>query len=515
MKEKVLNLTYASSLTGLCEANSSFDSGILRIAYPGVNRNGSSISKEVFEKCLKSAYNCPIVCNYDSETDTLGGHDMAVVHSDNGDLKLINLTTPVGVIPESSRLFWENVEEDDGTSHEYLCAEALIWKRQEAYQKIKKDGITAQSMEITVKDGKMVDKIYQIYDFEFTAFALIGCEPCFESASFIFSKQEFERQFSIMMRELKEGFSKVSTPNGDDINQKIMKGGREILDKNELIKKYGINVEELDFSIDDFTVDELIEKFEAMKKVPEGSKDDFTLMKNLIEEVRHALGTVMYKNKWGDEYPRYCFADIDTEANKVYCWDEADWLLYGFDYKLNGDKVEIDFESKKRKKYEIVDFDEGEQPSPFIEVYESLEKTIHDNADAAEKYQAASEKITSLENELEGLRQYKLDKEAAIAQAAVKTKCDNVFAQFPDLNDVEAFNDLKAQIENDLATDYSKVDSEILEEKCFAIRGRQGIHKNFSTNQGIPKLKVGKDGEEHTAEPYGGIFEEYGFLENN
>ena len=33
MKTEILNLTYASSLTDLCEINSSFDSGILRIAY--------------------------------------------------------------------------------------------------------------------------------------------------------------------------------------------------------------------------------------------------------------------------------------------------------------------------------------------------------------------------------------------------------------------------------------------------------------------------------------------------
>ena len=53
MKTEILNLTYASSLTDLCEINSSFDSGILRIAYTGDNRNGSSISKDVFEDALK------------------------------------------------------------------------------------------------------------------------------------------------------------------------------------------------------------------------------------------------------------------------------------------------------------------------------------------------------------------------------------------------------------------------------------------------------------------------------
>ena len=152
--DKVLNMTFASSLTNLCEVNSSFDTGVLRICYTGENRNKSFFSKETIVKSIPTIYNCPIVCNYDRETDTLGGHDIELVCDGNGALKLINATTPVGVIPESAKVWFDDYEEDDGTIHEYLYAEVLLWKRQEAYQKIKKDGITAHSMEIKVKDGK-------------------------------------------------------------------------------------------------------------------------------------------------------------------------------------------------------------------------------------------------------------------------------------------------------------------------------------------------------------------------
>ena len=55
MNNKVLNLTFASSITDLCEVNSSFDSGILRIAYTGENRYGSAISKQVFERCVRQS----------------------------------------------------------------------------------------------------------------------------------------------------------------------------------------------------------------------------------------------------------------------------------------------------------------------------------------------------------------------------------------------------------------------------------------------------------------------------
>lgn len=502
MKNEILNLTYASSLTELCEINSSFDSGILRIAYAGDNRNGSSISKDVFEKCLKTIHNCPIVCNYDRDSDTLGGHDMEIVRTSDGGLRLINVTQPVGVIPQNAKIYWESIEEDDGTIHDYLCAEALLWKRQEAFKKIKEDGITAQSMELTIKDGESINGIYHIYDFEFTAFALIGCEPCFESASLVFSKQEFKQQFSEMMLELKECYKTVATH--DEVNNtKQMKyqteGGKQELDKLELLAKYGIDVETLDFPIDDFTIEELTEKFEALKnaqhQTPETINDKFALTSNIVEEVSRVLESVKVQREWG-ECTRYWYVDCDFEMNEVYCWDTNDWLLYGFKYKFNGDNIEIDFESQKRKKYVIADFDEGEQVSPFVQIFEVMEQKLHEGAEVAEKYQAANDTITSMEKELGELRQYKADAENVIA----KEKRDEVFSLFEDLVGIEAFEELKEHC--------MEYELETIEEKCFAIRGRNGSVAKFSMETKVPKLKIEK--ENKSKEPYGGLFEKYG-----
>lgn len=516
MNNKVLNLTYASSLTELCEVNSSFDSGILRIAYPGANRNGSSISKETFERCIKTIFNCPIVCHYDRESDTLGGHDMEIVKSQDGRLVVVNTTTPVGCIPESANVFWEEVEEDDGTTREYLCAEALLWKRQEAYRKIKKDGIVAHSMEITVKDGESIDGLYHIRDFEFTAFALIGVEPCFESSSLeMFSKKDFKEQFSEMMLELKESFNLVKTSDNEDDNTNLknhsMEGGEQVLDRNELIAKYGIDVEALDFSIEDFTIEELEEKFKAMQAEPEGEPstasddepdegDKFALMNNVLEEIMRSLDAIKLQKDWG-ECNRYWFVDCDMEAYEIYCWDTTDWLLYGFTYTMDGDSVVIDFDSKKRKKYVIADFDEGEQASPFAPIFAQMEQMIQDNAEWEAKYQTASSTIASMETEIDELRKFKSDTESAVAQS----ERDEVFAQFEDLIGVEAFEELR-----DACADY---DVTTLEEKCYAIRGRQTPTAKFGLEPKAPKLKVEK--EDTGNAPYGGLFEKYGFSVEN
>ncbi len=499
--DKVLNMTYASSLTNLCEVNSSFDTGVLRICYTGENRNKSFLSKEAITKSIPTLYNCPIVCNYDRELDTLGGHDMEIVCDGDGNLRIVNVTTPVGVIPESAKVWFEDYTEDDGTVHEYLYAEVLLWKRQEAYRKIKNDGITAHSMEIKVKSGKSVDGVYHVADFEFNAFALIGVTPCFESSALeMFSKNNFKQQMSEMMQDLKETFTMVNPSKEDDNTHPqnySMEGGEKVLeDKMNLAAKYGIDVDKLDFSIEDFTVEELTEKFEAMKNDSEKGEPDgkFALTSNVVEEINRVLTAEKVTRDWG-ECPRYCYVDCDIEAGEVYCWDRNDWLLYGFAFSVDGDSINIDFESKKRKKYVIADFEGGEQASPIAPVFELMENKLKNYAEIETKFNAASDTIMSMKAELDELRQFKTDTENATAMV----EREEVFAQFEDLVGIEAFETLK--------DDCMKYDLETLEEKCFAIRGRNGAALKFSAKEKAPKLKVPKT--DISNEPYGGLFVKY------
>jgi len=511
---KVVHMSYSSSLSSLCEKNSSFDTGVLRIAYHGKNRNGSYISKETFERCIDTMYNCPIVCNYDRETDSIGGHDMELVANESGDLKIVNVTVPVGVIPESSRHFWSVVEEEDGTTNEYLCADILVWKRQEAYNKIKEDGITSHSMELTVKDGEMENGVFVIKDFEFTAFCLLGedHEPCFESSALsLFAYDELKQQMAQMMSELKESFTSVTPPDGDDNTHPhiiSMEGGEKVLEeKLALVAEYGLDVNDLEFSIEDFSLEELKEKFEAEKNM-ESAVDpvepaeepavvqEFELNSQMCEEIRCAVEAEMVERSWG-KMPRYSVVDFDADAKMVYCFDADDhWRLYGFTFSMNGDNVVVDFESKKRMKFAIVDFDEGEQAMPFDSIFEqiSTQYTANDTQ-WSEKYQAASDTIASMEDELGTLRQFKTDTEKAANDAAL----EEVFAQFEDLVGVEEFDALKE--------DCANYEPATLEGKCFALRGRHNTVVKYSMNTKNPRIVVDKTAPPN--EPYGGLFVKY------
>lgn len=529
MEEKIMRLTFASSLTKLCEVNSSFDSAVLRIAYHDLNRNKSFISKDVFERCAHTMHNCPVVCNYDRDTDTIGGHDIDVFKDNDGNLRVVNATTPVGVVPSQAQYWWDTFTEEDGTEHEYLYTEVLLWKRQEEYEKLKKDGITSHSMELKIKDGEMIDGVYYIYDFEFNAFCLIGVEPCFESSALTFSHEEFDKKFSEMMQDLKETIKQVNTSKDvDDTHpQKYsMEGGNEVLDKKiELAAKYGIDIESLDFSLDDFTLEELTEKFEAMTKTEDENveenatfenvsedeaesdeenveADTFALTSAIQEELCRMLSEYKIDREWGQSN-LYCYVDSDLEAKEVYCWDTSDWKLYGFNFAIDGDAVSIDMESKKRKKFTIVDF-EGEQDSPIAPVFTAMEKVIQDNAGWKAKYNTASEQITSMETELASLKEFKRNAD----NESKKASREELFSKFADLSGIEAYEALLADCISQEEAGELKYDIDSLTKELFSIRGMNCMPLNFSLEENrTAKIKVDKSNTFDS--PYGGIVEHY------
>ena len=512
--ENTLRMSFASSLTNLCEVNSSFDSGVLKICYTGQNRNRSFFSKEDIERNLKTIYNCPLVVNYDIENGTFGGHDMKVVRDANDNVRIISATEPVGVIPESSRTWFDWDTDENGVSHEYLYADVLLWKRQAAYEKIKEDGIINHSMEVSVKNGEMVDGVFHIHDFEFTAFALLGddVEPCFESSTLeVFSASEFKRSMSEMMQDLKDVYQSIDTSNGvEDKPKNDTEGGEEVLDeKIELAKKYGIDTDALDFDLNAFSIEELTQKFDEMSQGKPDAQDDnnqFALTGNVVEEIQRMLDEQKIMREWG-ECRRYCYIDCDFDMQEVYCWDMEDWMMYGFKYEKNGDSIAIDFNQKSRKKFVIADFEDGDsQTSPFAEEYALMASAYQKAAADRDTYKSELDEkeadYAKLEGEVADLRKYKSDIESAQEQAAR----ESVFERFEKLNGIEAFEDLKANCDG--------MTAEQIEEKCFAIKGRMGVNfeqdAKFTMNPTATKIPVDKSATCGEAEPYDGLFVKYG-----
>ncbi len=546
-REPVCSVVFNSSIEELADINPSFARGILRIAYHGKNRNRMLIPKKAFIDAIPSAFNCPVVCHYDRATDSIGAHDMEVVRK-NDDMKLVNITDPVGVVPESARMWWSTVTEDNGETHEYLCTDIYLWKRQEAYAHLKENGITSESMEIQILSSKMQDDGYmQVDKFEFLAFCLLeSAEPCFESAGIeLFSLADFKTKYTEMMNDFKREFSQVITASADDIKDTFQtKGGACDLDVNELMSKYGLSAEDVDFDTQDMDSTEIEQRFARIRSMKDGTQSDFSdtesddhsaeqadsaevasldeqpqeddhkseateqlmdddddealpgkvqqyslTMEQFFSELWEAVSAVTYTDPTWGEMSRYWYVDCDRDAGEVYVIDFMDGKLYGMPFAMNGDNVVIDYTSAKRKKTTYVDFDEGDATFSCKTVFESVMDTL-------------KTKFEPLDKEVRTLRQFKQS-----VDDKMRLEAENeVFSRFPDLAGMELFEALKDECK--------ELTVEQLEEKCFAIRGRMTTAK-FSANDAPKPMRLPIEGtDEKNDEPYGGIFVKYGIVKH-
>lgn len=483
--EKKMNIVFESTVKEITDVNSSFAKGVLMVAYHGKNRNGTIISKETFEACIGTIYNCPIVCNYDRQSDSIGSHDVAIVKTGKG-YKKINLTQPVGLIPESAEWWWEEVAEGEGVTHEYLCVDALLWKRQEAYEKIKENKVTDESMEITILSRHKDGDYYVIDSFEFTAFCLLeGAEPCFESAQLeVFAADDFRKEYSQMLEDFKASFAKVS--DGHNINE-YLKGGTKQLENEKQKTSVETQTEET-----------------SVKQPVAQENENFSLTsEQFIQEVCHQLENVKtYDDLFREEVSKYRYLDYDSSLSEVYVMSREDWLTYGIQYTLDGDKVVLDFASVKRKKIVYVDFEDGDSSNFSLEEFAKYfaEAGMKKGAAEAEsqwseKYSGAEQTIQNIEKELTSLREFQAEKVAQERKDAEQ----KVFSSFGDLNGVEEFEALRKGC--------GEMSIEDIEQKCFALRGRRV--RVDTQSKSTESIRIPAGSEKSEPEPYGGLFARY------
>lgn len=532
---EILTLPYHTD--GKCvydieDINQSFARGKLKIMYTGKNRNGSFISKEAVERALPTLYNVPIVAHYDRDDNVIGSHDVELRRDGDGELKLSQLTEPCGVVPESAVFYFSEEEDESGDEHEYLIADGvLLWKRQDVFQHIKEDmgGSVDHSMEISVRSGfTNDDKVFVVEDFQFTALCLLEtARPCFEGSELLlYSAEDFKNKMNEMLAELKESFTYIASNEVDIDKENSTKGGEHSLDIEKLLAEYNLTAEDVTFSVDGLTEDELREKLQVVAETkytdddPVDDTDDDTTdgdddatdgdndtaddtnepgddvetddgdddtakkkfnltMDQLRKELCDAISEKKHPARYDPEWMinDYWFVDCDTDIGEVYVESSEDGNFYGFSFDRNGDGVVISWESKKRKKISFVDFDEGEMGDIAAGVVEAFD--------------AATEELCGRIKEL-------ADFKAGVEKERFDASVNAVFAGFPELNGDERFEALKKNC------DGMTVDE--IEDKCFAIKGRMSklaFSEEVKEKVIIPVEKATDE------EPYGGLCKKY------
>lgn len=332
-------MTFNTKLLYVEGINSSLAKVKIRVMYAGKNRNGSYFTKEVIEnKMLPTIYNTPII-GY-MKDDNFTDHGDRLIISGNGEIEFETITYAFGMIPESTEITWENYTEDDGVNeHEYLCVTGYIWKRfEDEAKKILQDG-SKHSMEITVKSGEWSNELdaYEVKDGEFAGFCAIGVEPCFEGSKIggvnSFNLKDMALDFSL----LKEEINKLSNI---DFNNKE-KEGQNLDEKLELLSKFNLTVEELDFSIDDFELEELenkLKEFSENKNLDtepnkEPEKLDFSATyRQKYDALREAVSTKndVKRDEDGNRIEEYWYWVQDFDDEYVYT-EQSHWTEDSYD----------------------------------------------------------------------------------------------------------------------------------------------------------------------------------------
>lgn len=458
------------------------------LMHTGKNLNNSIFTKNVVEEALDSLANVPIVgyisTNSKNEAD-FNGHEERIIIEKDG-VKVEYLGRVYGIIPETNNAQFE-MRTVDGVEREYLVCEGLLYNKfPESVEIFERDGSKGQSMELQPSsiEGKFNKQgIYEFSKFRFEAACILGdgVTPAM-SGSLIekFTLSSMQEEIKELLAEFNKNFTQFNSTMSS-------KGGENVDEKLELLSKYsqlGEEVlEKLKVDLEKYSLEELENKLLQMteaepqqeetekpadefatneeEKEDEEVETDFALSgKQLEKEIRNALKKDTFTDEWGWEYRSYWFVDYDD--NRIIAEESKENRLVSLGYSLNGDFVEIDFESKKPVKIAYVDM-EGEQVAFTLTSQERKEFDLEQKKEVVTKEvqdQFAEEKkeVEQVQDELTSLREFKQGKEKEDKMATI-----------------EKFSELPEEVVKPFVDEIDKYTKEELELNLLAEVGKRNL----------------------------------------
>ena len=466
----------------------------LRLLHENVNRNKSSIEFSVMDKAKDSLKNKPILAyikrTEDGEVD-FDEHNIEIElkQNDEGEyyLKKTYKEFPVGIIPESTEIFYEAI---DGKM--YMGCTGYIHKdySNETIELLEETDGKCVSIEIEVRDGvsNADTGIYEIKDFVFKGVTILSdsvTPGMDENCRIDFFKQD---QYSAFLEKIyKEIYSlQKQEKEGEDmsVNQE------PIVDPVEptVPNTYGLSVTNLS--------DQAYTQIAAM--------------------------TVTKTDYWGDEYEARMFYYIDLLPNEniVVVESASDYSYFGVPYTVNEDTITLDFDSKKeyisewreKKGTEDTqlqfDLDRDELKDIVLSKFNAKEEEV--NKLKGEFAQKETE-ITNLNVELEGLKQFK----QSVLDTEYKSEIENIAAEFTldednamiQLSDEEISEFKEKAINKQITKEEFKGELYKLQGMKFMAHKEALLnskHEKFSAKDTGIDLKIDKE-TKSTVKPYGGI----------
>lgn len=247
----------------------------LKVCHIDTNRNGSHISKENMEKAMPTLKYRPILAyihQLDDGTYDFYAHNMEIVEDENGEEKINYIEKQVGCFT-TDEPYLEYDKDNDKT---YVNAYAVIPEEYtETANIIRRKNGTKVSCELVIDElsYNAKEKYLDLISFYFGGCTLLGCDENgneigegmlgsrADIADFCHKKPVFDYQEKLveMLDKLNNTLSSFNKNNAE-------KGVREEMNHfEELLKKYGFTVDELDFDYENMSDEELDSAFEDFK----------------------------------------------------------------------------------------------------------------------------------------------------------------------------------------------------------------------------------------------------------
>ena len=240
MEVKKLKYDLESAIEVISSDDAVFAPAKILIGYCGDNRNYSNISEEVYMNARIK--NIPVVANFISDKNDFGGHDVKIIHTEDG-IDFYAATVPFGLVPESAKQ-WFTEEMVDGEMKKCYWTECLLWKRQYGFEKIAQAKRINHSMEISASEyTERDDGIVQIDKMDFEALCLLGSdvEPCFENSRLELG-YALDSEIAEMMEQYKqyclsnEGVNKMDNENKFTENEQVTNEPENVAEPEQTVE---------------------------------------------------------------------------------------------------------------------------------------------------------------------------------------------------------------------------------------------------------------------------------------
>lgn len=518
------------------------------IAHEKDNYNGSWFDLSVLEKMGQNMAGVPIVGYIsidNANTKDYNGHEQKLTVQ-NGEISIEYLGRAYGCVISNDDVEIVQRMHESGEMRAYLSTTGILWKMfTDSIEIFDRDISKPHSMELeedSIVGNFEKDGYFHFTDCKVRALCILGTgispamsNSVIEKFSIVNQEDNIREMLSEINNSIKQFSLKNQSPLGvDDINiYTTEEGGKTTLDeKLELLTKYNFTLETILFSIEELSLEEIETKI----------LDQFALLASQKqEEIANALRVEQYTDRWGDKCTVYSY--VDSTDTEVFAYDRQDnWNLCGFMYSMNGDSVIVDFESKKRKKFEIVDFVEGVQNQFSLFPQEALDYEVASKEkELTEQFSKVNEGVETAEQIAEKFTALELEKQEIQTQLDTATTNFNtisaefelakpeltrlkdfetttlstqrtqaeeaIFSQFEQLAENEEFQALKSNA--------SQFTLEQLEEKSALILVKSGTNIKFTAKPNKSKSQTVKLGlnrqnqDEPDSKPYGNLFEKY------